>query len=391
MAQSFDAVVIGAGIMGCCTAFELAHRKLRVAVVEKDGVAAGSTGKSSAIIRQHYSNELTARMARYSLGVFREFSERVGDDCGFRGTGALVLVGAEDRPALEANVALQRRVGVVTSVLTPQEVGELIPGVATTDLAAAAYEPDAGYADPHLTTSAYANAAQRLGVCLIANTEVTGIRFAGDRVVGVETTRGRLDAPVVLNCAGPWGARIAALAGVTAPIKACRVQVAVFRRPPDHAAEHAVVLDFVHRSYFRAETGTLTLVGSIDPAEANALVDPDDYAEYVDSEFVAAMGECFLRRYPPMERSESFGGFAGLYGITPDWHPIVDDVPPGSGCYICAGFSGHGFKLGPAVGLMVADLVTGVAEPTFPATAFRFARYADQDPVRGQYAYSIVG
>lgn len=391
MAQTFDVLIVGGGIMGCCSAFELTQRGFTVAVLEKSAIGAGSTGKSSAIIRQHYSNELTARMARYSLRVFQEFRERVGDECGFRQTGFVALVPQEDRAGLEANVALQQRVGIRTSVLAPEELRSLIPDLATDDLAAAAYEPEAGYADPHLATAAYADAARRLGARILVDTEVTAIRFTGDRVAGVETNRGRFDAPLVLNCGGPWGARIAAMAGVDVPIRSCRVQVAVFRRPPEQAASHPVVLDFVHGAYFRAEAGTLTLVGSIDPAEADAVVDPDDYPEHVDSEFVAHMGDCFVRRYPPMERSESLGGFAGLYGVTPDWHPIVDELPRGSGCYICAGFSGHGFKLGPAVGLMVADLLTGADEPTFPADRFRFARYAEHHPVGGQYAYSIVG
>ena len=92
-----------------------------------------------------------------------------------------------------------------------------------------------------------------------------------------------------------------------------------------------------------------------------------------------------------MEASESTGGFAALYGITPDWHPIIDEPDPGSGIYICAGFSGHGFKLGPAVGLITADMITGQITPDMDRTMFRLSRYDEGDPVRGQYEYSIVG
>lgn len=391
MTRTFDAVIIGGGIMGCATAFELAQRGLAVAVLEKDFLAAGSTGKSSAIIRQHYSNELTARMALYSLRVFQHFRDQVKNDSGFRQTGFLALVPAGDRTALEANVALQRSVGIDATLVDPTDIRELFPGLATADLSAAAYEPDAGYADPHLTTCAYADAAKRHGARIHVDADVTAIRFAGDRVAGVETPRERFDAPVVINCAGPWGACVAALAGVELPINPCRVQVAVFRRPPDVAATHPVVLDFVHGTYVRPEIGRLSFVGSIDPAEANALVDPDDYPEHADFAFVSDMGERVVRRYPAMLQSEAMGGFAGLYGVTPDWHPVVDELPPGSGCYVCAGFSGHGFKLGPAVGRMMADIVTGTDTPLFPTDRFRLSRYAAHEPVRGQYAYSIVG
>jgi glycine/D-amino acid oxidase-like deaminating enzyme len=152
-----------------------------------------------------------------------------------------------------------------------------------------------------------------------------------------------------------------------------------------------VIVDFVCGAYLRPETGDLTLVGSIDPAEATAVADPDNYAEHVDPEYVSAVGELALRRYPAMGESESTGGYAGLYAVTPDWHPIVDEIPADSGHFVCSGFSGHGYKLGPAVGSMVADLVTAAPDPTFPAHTFRVARFADHDEVRGQYEYSIAG
>lgn len=391
MAQTYDVIIIGAGIMGCTAALELAQRGLRVALLDKKHVGEGPTGKSSAIVRQHYSNEITARMALYSLRVFQNFPERVGDECGFTRQGFLVLVEAKDRAGLAANVALQRRVGIQTELVPPETVCELMPGVESSDLVAAAYEPESGYADPYLTVTAYARAARRLGVRVLQDTEVTGIRFQGGKVVGVESTRDRLDAPRVLNSAGAWGAQVAAMAGVTVPINSCRVQVAFFRRPPGHEAPHPVVGDFVNAIYFRPETGDLTLTGLIDPAEADAVVDPDHYSENTNYDFVLEVGERLVRRYPAMEESGSAGGYASLYAITPDWHPVIDELLPGSGFFICSGFSGHGFKLGPAVGVMVADMITGASEPEFDPYVFRLGRFAEGDLVRGQYEYSIVG
>jgi sarcosine oxidase subunit beta len=391
MTQTFDVIVIGAGIMGCSAAFQLTQRGLKVAVLEKGNIGAGSTGKSSAIIRQHYSNELTARMALYSLRVFQNFAERVGGECGFTQTGFVATVAAKDRAGLVANVMLQRRVGIQTELLSPASLRELMPGLQTADLVAAAYEPEGGYADPNLTVNAYADVARRLGVKIYLETEVIEVRFVSGQVVGVTTPKEKFDAPLVLNCAGPWGARVAHMAGLAAPINACRVQVAFFRRPAGYEAPHPVMADFIHATYFRSETGQLTLVGLIDPAEADAVVNPDSYNEHLDSDFVLDAGERLIRRYPPMEASQSTGGYAGLYAITPDWHPIIDEAPTGSGFFICAGFSGHGFKLGPAVGVMAADLLTRSSTPEFDPYLFRFSRYTENEPVRGQYEYSIAG
>lgn len=390
MSQLFDVIIIGGGIMGCSTAFQLAQRGVKVALLEKGAIGAGPTGKSSAIIRQHYSNELTARMAYHSLHVFQNFAEVVGGECGFTQCGFLIVVAEADKAGLEANVAMQQKIGIETRLVEPNEIKKLMPGLNAENLYGA-YEPQSGYADPYLTVTSYAQAARRLGATIHQETQVTGIRMAEGKVQGVETDKGAFDAPVVLNCTGAWGAQVAKLADVTVPIDACRVQVSLFRRPPGEEARHPVVADFERAIYFRPETGDLTLVGLIDPQEAAAIVNPDRFSENVSDAFVLESGERLVLGYPAMERSESVGGYASLYAITPDWHPIVDELPAGSGFYVCSGFSGHGFKLGPAVGQMLADLVMGVAEPEFEVAMFRNGRFASNQAVHGQYEYSIVG
>ena len=391
MTETYDAIIIGGGIMGCSTALQLARRGMAVALLEKGVIGAGPTGKSSAIIRQHYSNEVTARMALHSLRVFQDFENQVGDECGFTQTGFVAMVPAKDKAGLEANIDLQRRVGIRTELLSEESLRELMPGLVTADLVAAAYEPESGYADPYLTVTALARAARQAGAAIFQETQVTAMSFAGGRVTGVNSTDQRFSAPQVINCAGAWGASVAAMAGVHVPINPCRVQVAFFRRPAGHEAPHPVIADFINATYFRSETGNLTLVGLIDPAEADAIVDPDGYFEGVDDDFVLEAGEGLIKRFPVMEKSLHTGGYASLYAITPDWHPILDELPAGSGCFICSGFSGHGFKLGPAVGLMMADLVTGDRQSEFDPRLFRFGRFAENDHVHGQYEYSIVG
>ncbi len=391
MDANYDAIVIGAGIMGLSSAFQLSRRGLKVVVLEKSIVGAGSSGKSSAIIRQHYSNETTASMALHSLRAFQNFEAIVGGECGFRETGFLALTRAKDMQGLRENIQLQRGIGIHTELLDRDGILAIMPALETTDLGGAAYEPEAGYADPNLTLSSYAAALRRLGGRILQETAVTGVRMFAGAVQGVDTSHGPFHSPIVVNCAGPWAARVGAYTAINLPIRSCRVQVGFFKRPQGHRDGHPVIADFAYGVYWRDETGALTLVGLIDTAEADAVVDPDDYNEGVDVAFVTDAGERLVSRYPAMEQSQSAGGYGALYAITPDWHPIIDELLPDSGFFCCAGFSGHGFKLGPAVGEMVADMVLGERSSAISRHIFRLGRYAEGDPVRGRYEYSIVG
>lgn len=391
MNKTADVIVVGGGIMGTSAAFRLAERGLKVTLVEKSHLAGGTSGKSSAIVRQHYSNHTTASMALYSLRVFQNFKEIVGGDAGFTPTGFILMCAAKDRQGLMANVALQQEVGINTRVLSAAELRELAPGIADAENVVAAYEPEGGYADPSMTVNAFGAAARRLGAAILQDTEVTDILMKGGRVTGVKTTRGDLFTDAVVNTAGPWAHRLAQRVGVALPIQPCRVQVSFFALSPEEALPRCVFADFPNMTYFRPETGGLTLVGLVDPREAENHADPDDYNEKVDVDFILDSGERLARRFPRMERGDSRGGYAAIYDVTPDWHPVIDEAPPGSGFYVAAGHSGHGFKLGPAVGVMVADLVTGGTTPGLDATLFRFSRYEEGELVRGRYEYSIAG
>lgn len=391
MKTGFDVIIIGAGIMGCATAFELAGRSCHVLVLEKGRIGAGPTGESSAIVRQHYSNPLTASMARFGVETFQNFEERVGEDVGFKRTGFLVLVGEKDQSGLKANIKMQQGIGIDTRLISREDILELMPGLDVSDTPVAAYEPGSGYADAYLTVTAYARAAARRGAEIRQRVEVTDVLFRSGRIVGVDTTRGKLFADAVVNCAGAWGARVASLAGIDIPIAPCRVQVALLRRPESLHGLHPVVIDFVNSSYFRADAGGVSIAGLVDPEEAKAIVHPDEYRRDTDFDFSADVAHRIVKRWPAMESATSMDGYASLYAITPDWHPVIDEVPTGSRFYISSGFSGHGFKLGPAVGRMTAGLVLGDPDPDFETRTFRLSRFEAGDLVHGRYKYNILG
>lgn len=387
-----DVIIIGGGITGTSAAYQLAQRGHRVTLLEKSYLAAGGTGRTVGLVRQHYSNETTIHMALRSLQVWQDFEQAVGGDVGWVTTGALFLVGPHDVDGLKANVALQQQVGVNTQFLDREAVRAFAPYLAVDDVGGAAYEPDSGCADGAMATRAYADRAKTLGATILQGVEVTAICTDGGRITGVDTSQGNFSAPVVINAAGPWGARLARSVGYDTPVEVSRHQVAVFQRPESLATpQHPFIGDFIQGFYLRPETGRLTLSGSLEASEAANKADPDSYVETVDMDFTIAMADFTEHRVPAMCDAEIRKGWAGLYDVTPDWHPIIGPMPGLDG-FICAyGWSGSGFKMAPVVGEMLADLATGDRRCPIDAHLFRFERFAEDDLVTGRYAYSIMG
>ena len=383
-----DAVVIGAGVMGASIAYHLAKAGVRkVVVVEKRFKAAGATGKSSGLVRMHYDNEPECRLVWVSFAYFRNWSEVVGGDCGFRRTGFLRIVPRELADRLRANVAMQQRIGIQTEVISAEEVARLVPSMCTDDFDIAAYEPNSGYADPTTTATAFLERAQEMGVCLLQETTVTGIRTQAGRVSRVVTERGMITTPIVVNAAGAWGARIGAMVGVQLPIQGWRHQVVYLQRPPELAEPHPAMIDDITAQYFRPETGQLTLVGLEDGNEVG--VEPDSYREGMDVEFVPTVAQRICRRIPAMSGAGVVSGQAGCDGLTPDQRAIMDQAGP-EGFYMAVGFSGTGFKISPAVGAGMAELITKGAAETVDITPFRLSRYAEGKPLVGKHPYGGI-
>lgn len=392
MALIADVVVIGGGVIGASTAFHLARRGVRdVIVVDRSFVASGATGRSSACVRQHYSTAETCRMILYSLNFFQHFAERTGgESCGFRTTGYLLGVDEPRRRPLEASVALQRSIGIDTRPVSPADMRAIEPRLRTGDLAAGCYEPASGYCSPAETAQGFARAARTLGVRVREGTEVVGLRTAGDRVRGVRTTAGDIEAPVVVNAAGLWSAGVAAMAGVALPISVCRHPISIVTWPETARRPHPMVYDFVTGIYTRPELTAQILVGGLDAAEAHDVADPDRYQEGVSlDESMDALAR-LSHRFPVLEHGHLARGYAGCFDVTPDWHPILDRAGP-EGFHVAAGFSGHGFKLSPAVGDMMAALVAGGPGAHPDLAAFRLARFAEGRPIRGTYGDWLMG
>jgi sarcosine oxidase subunit beta len=388
MQSSAEAVIIGGGVIGTSILYHLTQQGMtNIVLLERDILCAGSSGKSAALVRQHYSNEITIRMAQKSVEMFANFAQRVGGTAGFHQTGWLQISPPEAAQATREIVALQQRLGVKAELLSVDDVHTLYPALNTEKVAVGAYEPEGGFADPHSLASSFVDRARERGAAVHLGMPVRQVLVEGHRVRGVLTDRGRIDAPIVVIAAGPWAQQVGRMVGVDFPLQVLRSQIAIFQ--PQQVAENPslVVVDPLHGTYFRPEVGNITLVGGTEsmPSEKRRVSDPSVYNEKADPDYVSTTSAKLCHRLASFEQAGFVRGWAGMITVTPDWHPILGAIPDLEGGYCAVGFSGHGFKLSPAVGLLMAELITQGQASTLDLTPFRPTRFAQGDLLQGKY------
>jgi glycine/D-amino acid oxidase-like deaminating enzyme len=390
MTSTADVIIIGAGVHGASLAFHLAQRGVKALVLEKQFIASGATGRSSGLVRMHYDTEVDSRLAWESFKYFRNWGEMVGGtstglsaSCGFTRTGFIQIVAREHEDALRANTAMHQRIGIPAFIITADDVKRLAPSFTTDDFDVAAYEPESGYAMPSDTASALMNAARTKGARLIQDCAVNGIQMTGGKVTGVETAQGNFSAPIVVNAAGAWAGQINKMAGLDLPYDTWRHDTLFVKRPTEIGPMHPTVIDFPKEMYFRPE-GNLTLVGLED---GNPLGEsPDSDTDHARPGFVERAIDQICERVPVMEKGHLHSAHGGYDGITPDQHPMLG-LAGLEGFYLDCGFSGTGFKIAPAVGLCMSELILDGAAKTVDISCFTPLRFAEGRHVKGQYAY----
>lgn len=382
-----EAVIIGGGVMGCGILYNLAERGVTDTVLlERDVLGSGSTGRSQAILRMHYSNEVTTRLAWDSLAIFKDFHEITGMPSGYTKTGYFVIVGPEDRDAMLDNVEMQRAAGVDTSIVTAEDVQEIAPMVRTYDGESFAYEPESGYADPYSVTTGYANAARDRGARILSESPAVGIEISANRVTAVLTENERIETPVAVVAAGPWSGPLLASIGVDVPLRPIRHQVIMLRRPQDVVPDHPIIGDVVNDMSPRPDAGNLTLIGVGEDEEAS----PDTFNQGVDMPMVEATFEKLVKRMPGMGQALFRGGWSGLFTTTPDWHPVLDRVEGIDGLYVSVGFSGHGFKLSPMIGVVMSELITQDRATSLDISEMSLSRFAEGRLMRSRYSMQVL-
>ncbi|HLZ23936.1 MAG TPA: FAD-binding oxidoreductase [Ktedonobacterales bacterium] len=389
MIETADVVVVGGGVVGASTAFHLAQGgAARVVVCERRWVAAGATGKSGALVRTHYTNAPEARLAQASLPYFHNWSDLVGrGDCGFLKCGMARLVASESIPKLEANVDMLERVGVNTQLIGPRELRELAPLWRVDDVVAAAWEPDSGCADPVATAHGFFEAARTLGTDVRLRTEVRSIDVAHGRVAGVQTTHGSIETHTVVVAGGVWSLPLLRDLGIDVRLMPVRVQVALFRRPPQLGGPHPVCIDGINDLWLRPEGPgwSSTLVGAA--SRRSPLDDADALDEGVDAEYVARARDELAKRMPDLADSPMRGGWAGAITLTEDGKPIIDRHPTIDGLFVFTGDSGSSFKTAPAIGRIFAEWIIDGYPSVLDPRPFRMQRFAEGEPLIGEHEY----
>ncbi|NVL92651.1 MAG: FAD-binding oxidoreductase [Desulfobacterales bacterium] len=372
--SSAEVVIIGGGIIGVSIAYYLAKRGVgEVVLMERGAMGQGTTGKCAGGIRTQFSTEINIRFSLLSLKVFERFKEEFGVDPEFRPVGYLFLAGDDRQWAiLEANAQLMKTMGLGVELVAPSEIRCRWPFLRVDDLVGGSYTGCDGYAGPYEVLQGFIKGARRLGVMLREGVEVTGIHMKKGRVHAVEVATGeRVVTPVVVNAAGPYAARVAAMVGLELLVRPLRRQLFFTDVIDDLPPRFPMVIDLEQGWYMRREGKGLLLAGPQD--------EESSFNEKVDFEAQEWTAARSLHRVPILERARIMRGLAGLYDISPDHHAIIGAFPEIEG-FICAnGFSGHGFQHSPAVGMLVSELIADGRAKTMDICPLRPQRFREGD------------
>jgi sarcosine oxidase subunit beta len=383
--KTADIVIIGAGVMGASIAFQLAKRQAgKVVVLDKDHVARGGSGRSSALIRMHYSYPAEVKLALLSLRMFENWAEEVGRPGDFRKTGFVRIVAPHEIELLKKNVAMQKDLGVRVELIHGKQLQQLEPDWNADDVELAAYEPDSGYGDGAGVANDFLDRAREMGVDYVPRTQVVAFRVEGEKVKGVATEVGDIDAKVVVAATGPWSRPLFEYVGYELPIEAELHQVAILKIAPEMKGGGCACIDSVTETYFRSDGRDKFLIGDF---WGERPVNPDNFPQRAALASLEEMIERACRRIPKLENAEVMRGVTGVYDMTPDSRPLLGEIPGIAGLYVCAGFSGMGFKISPAIGLVMSELLLDGKGKTLDIGAFRPNRFVENQPIQSEYEY----
>lgn len=376
MSAAVDTAIVGAGIFGLATAHALCRDAAgSVALYDLGMPGGGDSGRSFSMVRCHYSNAVTARLALAGSRTIMLWHDEVGiADAGYVRCGYLLAVPHELADACRANVAMLQSLGVNTRFLEAGEIREVEPELSVDGVAGAAYEPDGGFADAQKMCLGWFAAATRRGLRHHLGRAVDSIRVEAGRAVGLETADGFVPTGQIVLATGAWANDLLRPLGAGQPIKLRRLQVLMGRTDPGRPLPSAVCSDAVTNVVVRPDRGRQFCAVAYTGEEPLERADDCDHG--LSAGYEEAVRRSLRARYPRLAGFDLVRGFAGPYDVTPDWNPIIGPCPEIDGLYLAVGWSGHGFKLSPAVGEVVAAEVSDRTPPV-DVSGLRPERFAE--------------
>jgi sarcosine oxidase subunit beta len=375
--RSADVVIVGGGVNGAATAFYLAQLNVgKIIVLDRAYPGAGASSRGMGLLRTYHANDPEAVLAIKSLEVFRNWKDAVGGTCGFVETGFLYLERSARRDAVATNVGRVNRLGGRAELIDGAALGELQPHMNVEDTVAA-WEPDCGYAYGALAVDAFLDGARRMGASLMTRMPALALRTVAGRIAGIETASGPISTGTVVLAAGAWSAPLAATAGVTLRIEPRRLTIGRVYLP-DGIESPATFLDAAVDTSFKPD-GARTALISMRDDRYGCSIDPDGLADDVDVSAVGRGIERLAKRIPLAKLAAGGRTWTGVDGFTPDFKGIYGNVDGVEGLIVCAGASEKGFKVSPAVGMGLAQLVAHgkcdfIEDSAFAANRFRAGR-----------------
>lgn len=371
---SAKVVVIGGGVMGASVAFHLAEAGVPdVVLLERSAFASGSTSKAAGGVRAQFSDPVNIALGARGLTAFERFHERPGYAIDLHQVGYLfLLTDPRQVETYQQSIELQNSMGIESRMLTRDEAQALSPAALTDDVLAAAFHARDGYCSTENVVLGYVSGARRYGATAFTDVEVTGIDVSAGRIESVRTTAGTIAVETVICTAGAWSAEIGAMVGVDLPITPLRRQIIVTEPLPDHLLHRfppsqAMTIDAESTFYWHRE-GAGVLYGMSYRDEQ-----PGFQLQYSDA-WLHDLGVAMERRCPDLLDVGIAHQWAGLYEVTPDHNALVGEATTVERFLYAAGFSGHGFLQGPAIGEVLRDLYLGV-EPVIDVSPFNAERF----------------
>ncbi|KVN14839.1 amino acid dehydrogenase [Burkholderia stagnalis] len=390
----YDFIVIGAGVIGASVAHHLASLGAgSVLVLERGMIGTGTTSQSSGLLRTHYSVRQNVELARASWWAFNNFAEYVGDDeasCGLVKCGYMICAPDGDKlEPLRASLDVQRAMGIEVEMLDRQAAQARLPIARFDDAALIGFEPEAGFADAYLVATSFAKSARRRGVKILEGTTVTGVLREGRRVVGVDTTAGRFTCGTLISTQNIWTPELSGWIDVPLPVKPERHTVLALECDAHYSFKMPAFKDLGSPGmlYYRSYGGSQMLVS--EGVVGETLNVPETEQGDISLDYVAEVGAQVAERFPAYETAGLASSWTGVYDVTPDWNPVLGNVGDIDGLVVGFGFSGHGFKLSPGIGKLLAQHALGL--PTDVSLApYALERFSTGALLTGKYGLGAV-